>query len=139
MRPVLRRIAIHGGMTAVVLGIIGLMLVELASIWMAANFTKRSLDKGSGPDTTQMRRKLPLAMGFAGFTFVAVGEIVLYYVRKNRPAAPEPDTKPVDNTEKLLEDLLTQAEAKANNSQAAAASSDQSPENRHAPPSQPTS
>jgi hypothetical protein len=135
MRPVLRRIAIHGGLTVVVLGIIGMMLAELVTIWMSATFSQRSPVKGTGPDTTAMRRRLPLFMAGSGFAIVAVGEVALFFWRKNR--VPVSVQRTSDTTEKLLEELLAQAESKTSNPQGSVAPTGPASENTptHAPPS----
>src|SRR5580698_8189795 len=106
MRPVMRRIAIHGGLTAIVLGIIGLMLAELASMWMVVAIPVKPGAKVNPPDLSVLRQRLPLFMGFAGFIIVAVGELVLYRLRKNRLPTPAPTPKQADQTEKLLQELL---------------------------------
>jgi hypothetical protein len=115
MRQVLRRIAIHGALAAIVLGIIGLMLSELATMWMAATLAGKSPANAKVPDTSAMRMRLPLLMAVSGFTFVAVGEVAMYYWRRNRPSTGSP--QPSDDTAKLLEDLLAKEEAKTTNSQ----------------------
>ncbi len=133
MRPVLRRIAIHGGMTAIVLGIIGMMLAELATMWISATFAQRSQVKGTGPDTTAMRWKLPLFMAGFGFAIVAVGEVGLHFWRKSRVPASVPIPLSSDTTSKLLEELLAQAESKTSNPQGSVAPTVPASENTPAP------
>jgi hypothetical protein len=113
MRPVLRRVAVHGALTAFVLGVVGLMLAELATIWLAGSAGTRTAtgapvaaDAG-GNMAAQVRSRVPLLMAVWGFGFVAVGEVVLHHRRSRRPAAPP------DPAEKLLEEILAQVEAKA--------------------------
>jgi hypothetical protein len=112
MRPILRRIAIHGGITAIILGIIGLMMAELASIWIVVAVPGKAAAKGNPVDLSVLRQRLPLFMGVAGFAFVAVGELLLHRIRKNRlPPAPQTPAQ-ADQTEKLLQELLAKEEAK---------------------------
>jgi len=114
MRPVLRRIAIHGGLTAIVLGIAGLMFAELASIWMAVSLATKTNNSAqtAPPDPAVLRSRLPLTMAAFGFAFVAVGELLLHLLRRNRTVRIVPSPPIPDSTEKLLEELLSQAEAK---------------------------
>ncbi|MBA4068213.1 MAG: hypothetical protein C0501_31830 [Isosphaera sp.] len=117
MRPVLRRVAVHGALTALVLGVVGLMLAELASIWLSGHSGTRAAtgapvaaDAG-GDVAAQVRARVPLLMAVWGFGFVAVGETFLHLRRGRRPAAPP--APPPDPAEKLLEEILAQVEAKA--------------------------
>jgi hypothetical protein len=134
MNPVLRRIAINGGLTALVLGIIGLMFAELASMWLISSMATQSKGKASPPDTSVFRQRLPLFMAIAGFSFVAIGELVLHRVRKNRkpPAAPTPSQ--TDQTEKLLQELLAKEEAKMAAAPRGVAPSPPTSENTATPP-----
>lgn len=129
MTSTLRRIAIHGGMAAIVLGIIGLMFAELATMWMTVSLTGRGSAKTVPPDTSAMRQRLPVIMALAGFAFVTVGELALYRLRKNRlpPLAPAPPAP--DSTERLLEELLSKAEANSNGPENAVAPTAPSPDN----------
>jgi hypothetical protein len=137
----MRRIAIHGGMTALVLGIVGLMFAEMASMWIAASRPSRAVAKESPPDTSAMRLRLPLIMAISGFVFVAASEMALHHLRKRRPqVAPTPP--PIDQTEQLLNELIAKEEAKAAASQATMAlppaSSDNTPTPSSPPPGHPT-
>jgi hypothetical protein len=139
MRPVLRRIAIHGGITAIILGIIGLMMAELASIWIVVAIPGKAAAKGNPVDLSQLRQRLPLFMGVAGFLFVAVGELVLYRVRKNRIPQTPPTPTQVDQTEKLLQELLAKEEAKmAASQQGIAPPTSQESSSTDTPPGPPT-
>src|ERR1700712_1052387 len=101
MNPVLKRILLHGGMTAGLLALVGLGFAEIAKMWMGDA-------AGAGP---ALRYRVPLMMAFWGFMFVAVCELVLSRIRKNAPVKPpEP---PQDDAEKLLNQLLAEVEAKA--------------------------
>jgi hypothetical protein len=119
MKPVLRRIAIHGGLTAVVLGVVGLMLAELASIWLAASPGTRAAtgDAVERPEenaeiTATLRERVPLVMAVAGFAFVAIGELLLHFWRSRKPVPPQtPATPPPDPAEKLLEEILAKVES----------------------------
>ena len=100
MNPVLKRILVHGGLTAGLLALVGVGFAEIAKMWM-----------GDAAETgSTLRYRVPLMMAFWGFMFVAVCELVLSRIRKNAPVKPaEP---PQDDAEKLLNELLAQAEAK---------------------------
>ncbi len=115
MHPVLRRILLHGGLTAGALALIGMMFAELAGLWLTGSATRSSAD----PDeeiNTSLRSRVPLTMALWGFGFVAVSELVIWRVRGNRPATSQqtgPQTEQSqDEAEKLLNELLTQAETK---------------------------
>jgi hypothetical protein len=138
MRPVLRRIAISGGLTALVLGIIGFMFAELATMWLTASLSGRGAANQPPPDASVLRFRLPLMMAGMGFTLVAVGELILHRVRKNRPP-PAPTANERENTEKLLQQLLAEADAKRANSTPPVAQNTANPENNAnpAPPSKP--
>jgi hypothetical protein len=111
MRPVLRRIAIHGGLTALVLGIMGLLFIEMVGMWMAGPRPPRPVSSVVvEPDKALLRSRVPMLMAFWGFLFVSVGELVMYRIRKNRTPPPPPVP---DQTEALLQALLAEAEAKA--------------------------
>lgn len=117
MKPVLRRIALHGGLTALLLSVIGFMFAELASIWLAASPGIRTAtgDPVAAPDsngamTNMLRNRLPLLMAVWGFLFIAVGELALYFWRGEKKPKAAPLRQP-DETEKRLAELLRQAEA----------------------------
>jgi hypothetical protein len=98
MKPVLRRIALHGGLTALLMGVIGFMLAELASVWLATSPGPRPATGGAvaAPDAdgtmaAALRQRVPLYMAVWGFGLVAVGELGLYLWRgrKAKPASAE--------------------------------------------------
>jgi len=99
MKPVLRRIALHGGLTALLMGVVGFMLAELASIWLASSPGQRVATGGmvEAPDAdgtmaAELRQRVPLVMAAWGFGLVAVGELGSYLWRRRReptPASPE--------------------------------------------------
>jgi hypothetical protein len=97
MKPVLRRVALQGGLTALLLGVVGYMLVELASIWLASAPGQRVATGGAveAPDAdgavaAVLRQRVPLVMAVWGFGLVAVGELGLYLWRRRRlPSTPQ--------------------------------------------------
>jgi hypothetical protein len=118
MREVLRRIAIHGALTAIILGIVGFMFAELASIWLSGSPGTRaktgdpieSTDR-EGTVSTELRDRVPIMMAVWGFAFVAACELFLHWLRARRkktPVAPPPP----DEAEKLLEEILSQVESR---------------------------
>jgi hypothetical protein len=111
MHPLARRIAIHGALAAGILAVMGFVFSEVVGAHLAS-------DPGTRPGSAQLaqpdeslRWRIPLSMAFWGVVLVAVIELVMYAVRGNpKPAAP---AEPQPDAEKLLNDLLAQAEAKA--------------------------
>jgi hypothetical protein len=113
MHPVLKRILVNGGLTAAILAVIGFVFAELAAMWLASGEGVRPGSAGVvEPVEGTLRTRVPLTLAFWGFVFVAVGELILHRVRRNRPAA-QPTEPQQDDAEKLLNELLAQAEAKA--------------------------
>lgn len=106
MHPVLRRILLHGGLTAVVLALVGVVFAEMAGVWLAGNAARA----GGAPDPVgdSLRTRVPLMMAVWGFVFVLVCELVIWRVRGTKPTTPP---EPPDDAEKLLNELLAQAEA----------------------------
>src|SRR5438132_10781630 len=108
MRPVLKRIAVNGLLTAAVLGLLGLLLAEMAGIWLAGHQPARSEPvenpvAAADPVADALRYRLPLALAGLGFGFIVVCELVLYAVRGNPPAAKKPAAPQPDPAELLLE------------------------------------
>jgi hypothetical protein len=120
MHELLRRLAIHGGLTAVLVGIVGVVLGDMAASSVLTPTGARS-PAAQSPDEVaalersaeSLRRTVPLAMAIWGFGFVALYEVARHVMRgKKAPAEPPTPPQP-DETEKLLEELLSQAEAKS--------------------------
>ncbi len=110
MNPVLRKVALNGALTAVMLAVLGMMFAQLAGMWITASIPLRA--KEAPPDLSAMKIRLPLLMGGAGFVFVAVGELfVSLFKRKTTSPVTQGPPQP-DAAERLLEELLTQAETK---------------------------
>ena len=128
MNPVLKRILLHGGLTAGLLALVGLLFAEMAGMWMgtgagppaptdlnppvgpARMSSARSRTSAFSLSQSPIRYRVPLMMAFWGFAFVAVCELVLSRFRKR--AAVKPAEPPPDDAETLLNELLAQAEAK---------------------------
>ena len=121
MNRLLKRIAIHGSLAAVILGLLGLLYAEMAGTWIlsvskpafhSSNATPSDPMRDIDPNDT-IHRRVPLSMAFWGFTFVALGELLMY-LRRGHPKSVQ-ETKPVPeaDAEKLLEELLQQVEAAA--------------------------
>jgi len=142
MSALMRRILLHGGLTALLLAVVGVMLAQLASIWLVGSpgtgqrFTAEfSATAGggaagkpegvasgtaqAGPHAAdeavigELRWRMPVFMAVWGFAFVAVGELVLWRWRNRRRPPTTEDSPSSDETEKLLEQLLRQAESQA--------------------------
>jgi hypothetical protein len=145
MRPVLRRIAIHGGLTALILGVIGLMFAELGAIWLSSAPGSRSAEAADAEDVAAgLRGKVPLLMAAWGFGFVALGEVVVHHYRKRRaaasPAIPAVAQPQPDDAEKLLLELLAQAEsqrAAAGGQEPGVGSQESGDQEGHSPPATP--
>jgi len=119
MHELFRRVAIHGTITALLLGIIGVVLAEMASATMLTPTGGRSgvngkqeADPSAVAQAARMKTNVPLAMAAWGFGFIVLVEAVRHVMRRRRPIEPVAK-RPPDETEKLLEELLNQAEAKA--------------------------
>lgn len=112
MSPLAKRILIQGTLTAVVLALIGLALAELATMWATGSAGRpNSSDLNPAPPDS-LRYRVPLTLAAAGFVFVAVGEWLAARVRARKAAANPAPAQP-DDAEKLLNELLAQAEAKS--------------------------
>ncbi|MDB5310635.1 MAG: hypothetical protein JWO38_4837 [Gemmataceae bacterium] len=120
MHPVLKRIALNGLLTALVLGLIGLAFAELGSILLGGSTGRTAAVESVAPPPAAdpvkdaLRSRVPLMMALWGFLFVAVGEGVLYLLRGGRTSAATNTTPTVikpDPAEVLLEELLRQVEA----------------------------
>lgn len=111
MSPLARRILIQGLLTAGILALVGLALAELATMWAAGNAGKPNAADLNPAPPDSLRYRVPLTLAAAGFVFVAVGEWIAARVRA-RKAAASPPAAPPDDAEKLLNELLAQAEAK---------------------------
>jgi hypothetical protein len=146
MRPVLRRIAIHGGLTALVLGLFGLMFAELGAIWLSSAPGARSAEVAETADAEvadRLRGRVPFLMAVWGFGFVAVAEVLMHLYRTRRAAAraamaPATAQPQPDEAERLLLELLAKAEAEAAARQGVGVGSPES-DNRegHSPPATP--
>jgi hypothetical protein len=101
------------------LGVVGFVFAELASIWLAGSPGTRIATgepvtpaDADGELSSSLRTRVPLLMAVWGFVFVAAGELLLYACRGN-PRPPVQPPPPPDDAEKLLEELLRQADATA--------------------------
>ena len=120
MHELLRRIALHGGLTAFLVGIVGVVLGDMAASSVLTPTGARTAAAQSAEETAalersaeSLRKSVPLAMAIWGFGFVALYEVARHVMRgKKAPAEPPAPPQP-DETEKLLEELLSQAEAKS--------------------------
>jgi hypothetical protein len=120
MHRVLKRIAVNGLITALILGGIGLLYAELAGLWLTGSGNRVSPQTDTEIQSA-IRQRVPLRMAMWGFVFIAVAEVGLYLWRGEPPVkdakaakgAPRPD-----EAELLLEELLKQAEAKRAQEQA---------------------
>ena len=116
MERVLKRIALHGILTALALGLMGMLFTRLASFWIASAAPPRVAPAESGAAATNpvdatIRSRVPLTMAAFGFAFVAVSELLVFAVRgEKKPAVKQPLAAPDDPAEKLLEELLRQAD-----------------------------
>jgi len=114
MNPLAKRILIHGLLTAGILALVGMMFAEIAGMWMTANTggVRPGSEDLNPPVEEKLRYRIPLTMAIGGFLFIAVAEIIAERIRRRRPPAQPTQPQP-DETERLLNELLAQAEAKA--------------------------
>jgi hypothetical protein len=122
MHPILVRVLKSGIPVAVILAVFGYLMAEAAGMWLggqgdsAVRVTVGPTADGSpdagGEDVTRaLRRRLPFTLAAWGFALAAMFELVAGLVRRNRaPAAPKP-VPPEAEAEKLLNQLLQQADA----------------------------
>ena len=115
MERVLKRIALHGILTALALGLMGMLFTRLASFWIASAAPPRGTPAESGAAATNpvdatIRSRVPLTMAAFGFAFVAVSELLVFAIRGEKPVVKQPRTVAEDPAEKLLEELLSQAD-----------------------------
>ena len=62
MHPVLRRILLHGGLTAIVLALIGAMFAELANIWLVGNAPRGAAVNANEQVGSALRARVPLIL-----------------------------------------------------------------------------
>ena len=114
MERVLKKIALNGALTALALGVIGMLLTPIASVWLAVPAPtpvgSTAAPPSSNPLDGAIRYRLPLTMAAWGFAFVAVSELLVYAVRGEKKLAVPPRPPQDDTAEKLLEELLGQAD-----------------------------
>jgi hypothetical protein len=120
MREVLRRIAIHGGLTALFLGILGIAITEFAAraflaptqIPVENGRARMEVTVNTDQLVSELRRTMPIRMAIMGFGIIAVFEVSRHLWRGRKKPAPSAPPAGPDETEKLLEELLRQAESK---------------------------
>ena len=112
MHPIVKRILLHGGFTAGVLALVGLLFAELVGMWSATQAVKSNSADLNPPLSDALRYRIPLTLAGAGFLFVAVGELIRWRVRGDKKPAIEPTEPQPDDAERLLNELLAQAESK---------------------------
>jgi hypothetical protein len=110
MHPVVKRILVHGGLAAGILAFLGLFFAELTITGTAGTVRPGSANLNP-PLPDSLRYRVPLTMAGAGFLFVAVGELIASRFRRPAPA-PKPADPQHDDAERLLNELLAQAESK---------------------------
>jgi hypothetical protein len=128
MRLTLLRILKHGLPTAVLLALLGFLMAEIASMWVASQpapslqprvSIESPTDESTStvnPDAKAMealRYQLPLEMAVWGFGLVVLCEVVLAFWRgKKQPQPLGPGLRPPSDAEveELLNQLLQQAE-----------------------------
>jgi hypothetical protein len=111
MHPVLKRILINGGLTAALLALMGLLFARMATIWAGGTPTRPgAVETGTVHDS--IHANVPLMMAFWGFVFVAVGELIRWRLGGKKPVPVKTAESHSDEAEKLLNELLAQAESK---------------------------
>ena len=109
MHSLSMRILWNGVMTAFVLAGLGVLLTQFAGLW-AASESARPGTENSAALADSLRINVPLMMAFWGFVFVIVSELLSWRLRRKHEAAKLAEPQP--DAEKLLNELLTQAESK---------------------------
>ena len=111
MHPVLKRILLNGGFAAGILALVGVLFAQLAGMWVVGSARPGAPDLNP-PLEDSLRYRVPLTMAAAGFLFVALSELVLWAVRGEKKPLTKPAERQPDEAEKLLNELLAQAEAR---------------------------
>jgi hypothetical protein len=118
MRSLFRRIAVNGLLTAAILAAMGYLYAELATIWLigstpaATESAQAAREREHEVLRDSLRIRVPLTMAICGLAFIALAEFGLYLWR-GHPVVIEkkPAERSIDPAEKLLEELLAQADA----------------------------
>ena len=118
MLPLLKRILVHGTLTAGLLAVVGFGYAELAGLWLVSKApTRGTLDStvasspAEDPLAAELKYRIPTMMALWGFLFVTGGEVAFYLWRRGRPALPPKALEPkVDPAEVLLEQILAEVE-----------------------------
>ena len=87
MHPILKRIALNGGLTAALLAVLGLVFAEMAGMWLAGEAARPGTSGELPSVNASLRERVPLMMAVWGFAFVAVSELVMWRVRGLRKQA----------------------------------------------------
>ena len=124
MHPVLVRILKQGIPVALILAALGYLMAEAAGMFFsmqAGGDSSIRVTVGDAPATADgsedltrsLQRRLPFTLAGWGFGLVFVVELLLSVLRGRKPAVPSaPKAVPTeDETEKLLNQLLQQADA----------------------------
>ena len=116
MLPLLKRILVHGTLTAGLLAVVGFGYAELAGLWLVAKApTRGTFDStvasspAEDPLAAELKYRIPATMALCGFLFVAGGEVAVHLWRRRRPPAKPPEPR-VDPAEALLEQILAEVE-----------------------------
>jgi hypothetical protein len=113
-----KRMLIHAAMAAFVLAVIGMMMAELAGLWLTGQTVERKAASASTPPASTsppdvavlLRWRLPVAMALAGFLLVMAGESLSSAWKK--PATPPPEKRDFDKeAEAKIQLMLKGAEA----------------------------
>jgi len=117
MHPVLKRIAIYGTLTAIFLGVIGMMIGGIAVTFVPPTPAGVGPTEGE-PNSDQelistIQTRMPIMLAIWGFVFVAAGEVLLYIWPRRKPAPQEPTIDEQVKAEEQIQLLLALADAKA--------------------------
>jgi hypothetical protein len=115
MQGVLKRIALHGLLTAAILAVMGILFTQLATMWLSVSAAPRmtpvEAPVPADPLGQALRYRVPLTMAGFGFAFVAISELLVFALRgEKKPVAATPFVAGDDGAEKLLEELMSQAD-----------------------------
>ncbi|WP_439621433.1 hypothetical protein [Gemmata sp.] len=112
MSPVVKRIAVNGTLAAIFLAVLGYFIANIAVMFLPAAVP--GTEDVAPPDddlAATMKVRLPLTLAVWGFGFVAVGELILWAVRGNRPPAVGATQAELDANERIIQELLAKADA----------------------------
>lgn len=112
MSPVVKRIAVNGTLAALFLAVLGFFIANIAITLMPPPQPGTEDAAGSDAEISDaIKARMPITLAVWGFAFVAVGELLLWAVRRKRTPAAGPTRAELDANERTIQELLAKADA----------------------------